>query len=144
MKGVKGGVGDRNAAGDPKAAPVSPLSPGWKALQCAFVNRCVKTSCKYPRFIYMTWSSSAKCKAAYLQAWGRGGAVSFRDPQRGWEGSHKVIWQFLSSWAWLDLLGTFKNNHVLGVCVPAVCKWAAIKKKKRLKWSGEVKVAVRL
>lgn len=64
-----------NAAGDRTATPESPFVRGWKALLRAFVNHGVKTPCKYPCFINMTWSSSAKCKEAYLQAWG---AVSFR------------------------------------------------------------------
>ena len=58
----------------------APFVPGWKALRRAFVNHGVKTPCKYPRFINMTWSSGAKCKEAYLQAWG---AVSFRGGTRG-------------------------------------------------------------
>lgn len=66
---------ERSAAGDRTATPASPFVPGWKALRRAFVNRGVKTPCKYPSFINMTWSSSAKCKEAYLQA---RGAVSFR------------------------------------------------------------------
>ena len=101
-RGAEGGTG---AAGDRTATPVSPFVPGWKALRRAFVNHGVKTPCKYPSFINMTWSSRAKCKEAYLQAWGA------EREEGGGRGSHKVIWQFISSWAWL------------AVCEPQESKW---------------------
>lgn len=100
MKDKRRSGGQRSAAGVSAKRTGGPFVPGWKALRSAFVNDSVKTSCKYPCFIYMTWSSSGKYKAGYLQG-GVGGSFFQRYRQRGWEGSHKVIWRFISSWAWL-------------------------------------------
>lgn len=119
-------------------APVSPfLCPRLEGplLRRAFVNRGVKTPCKYPGFINMTWRSGAKCKEAASPP---GVGSSFflrrkrrRRDRRGRGGCHKVIWSVylflgLAGSLWtagvkVDLLGTFKNNHVLGgLCVPVL------------------------
>ncbi|CAJ1052528.1 hypothetical protein D9C73_002460 [Xyrichtys novacula] len=85
-----GGKKERTAAGDHTVTPKSPIVPGWKALRRAFVNPGVKKPCKYPSFINMTWSRSAKCKEALLQAWGAG---SFREKgrRRGFSEPEKKI-----------------------------------------------------
>lgn len=78
---------ERTAAGDRTATPKRPIVRDWEALWCAFVYHGVKTPCKYPGFINMTWSSSAKCKEVYLQAWG---AAFFRQ-EEGWRGEEEGV-----------------------------------------------------
>uniref|UniRef100_A0A8D3CX21 Uncharacterized protein n=1 Tax=Scophthalmus maximus TaxID=52904 RepID=A0A8D3CX21_SCOMX len=68
----------------------------------------------------MTWSRSAKCKGVVPP-----GARSSSSRREG--AGHKVIGRFISSWGlglaacepreskWI-YWGTFKNNHVLGLC----------------------------
>lgn len=89
--------GSRSDPGEP------PLSATGRR-SCALLSGAVlKRHANTQDFINMTWSNCVKCKDALLRAWG---AASFTGERMGGgggggRGSHKVIWHFISSWAWL-------------------------------------------